>query len=197
MKKISQYILMAAVILSFGACKKFLDKEPIAQVTPDHIFTTEQGAKSAVMGMYRTLLSAYSYGQSIVIVPEFSAKHVNHVASYPEYTDFKTNTVRIDNPWVQNIWTASYATINAANNVVQRVNEMPQNAISIEKRVQFIQEAKFVRALSYFLLTRAFGDVPLITSPTDETGNLKVPRNASTEVYTQISSWCIPVKYPN
>lgn len=186
MNTISKYIIIAAGFLSLSSCKKFLDREPIAQITPDNIFKTEQGAQSAVMGMYRTLLSPYSYGQSLVIVPEFSAQHVNHVASYPEYLEFKSNTIRVDNPWVQNIWTAAYAAINAANNVVIRVNEMPQNAINAEKRKQFIGEGKFVRALNYFLLVRAFGDVPLIVSPTGETGNLKVPRNTSAEVYAQI-----------
>lgn len=188
MKTISKYIIIAAGFMSFSSCKKFLDREPIAQITPDNIFKTEQGAQSAVMGMYRTLLSPYSYSQSVVIVPEFSARHVNHAASYPEYVEFKTNTIRIDNPWVQNIWTAAYAAINAANNVVVKVGEMPQNAISADKRKQFIEEGKFVRALNYFLLARAFGDVPLIVSPTSETANLKVPRNPVSEVYAQVIS---------
>ncbi|MBB6499821.1 RagB/SusD family nutrient uptake outer membrane protein [Pedobacter cryoconitis] len=188
MKTISKYILIATVLISFSSCKKFLDKEPISQITPEDIFTTEQGAQSAVMGMYRTLLSSYSYGQSVVIVPEFSAQHVNHVASYPEYIDFKSNTVRIDNPWVQNIWNASYAAINAANNVVVNVNAMPQNAISPEKKAQLVREGEFVRALNYFLLVRAFGEVPLIITPTSETTNLKVPRNTVAQLYTQIIS---------
>lgn len=181
-----KYILITIIFLGSTSCKKFLDREPIAQITPDQIFSTEQGAQSAVMGMYRSLLSPYSYGQSIVIVPEFSARHVNHAASYAEYTDFKANTIRIDNPWVQNIWNACYASINAANNIVVKVNEMPQGAISDTKRQQFIKEGKFVRALNYFLLVRAFGEVPLIITPTSETGELKVPRKAVADVYAQI-----------
>ncbi|MBB6272419.1 hypothetical protein HDF26_002876 [Pedobacter cryoconitis] len=186
MKTISKYILTAAVLLSFSSCKKFLDREPIAQITPENIFTSEQGAQSAVMGVYRTQLGAFSYGQSLVIVPEFSARQVNHVSSYPEYVDFKTNTVRIDNPWVQNIWTAAYAAINAANNVVVKVAAMPDGAITSEKRQQFVREGRFIRALSYFNLVRAFGDVPLILTPTGENDNLKVPRNAVAEIYAQI-----------
>ncbi|QNK61626.1 RagB/SusD family nutrient uptake outer membrane protein [Pedobacter sp. PAMC26386] len=183
---ISKYILIAAVSLSFTSCKKFLDKEPIAQITPENIFTSQQGAQSAVMGVYRTQLSSFSYGQSLVIVPEFSAKHVNHVASYPEYVDFKTNTIRIDNPWTQNIWVAAYAAINAANNVVVKVAVMPESAIALDKKQQFVREGKFVRALNYFNLVRAFGDIPLILTPTSENDNLKVPRNTVAEVYKQI-----------
>jgi len=186
MKTISKYILIAVACMSLSSCKKFLENEPIAQVTPDNLFTNEQGAQSAVMGMYRTLLSSSSYGQTSVIVPEFSAGHVNHVASFPEYIEFTGNTIRIDNPWIQTTWSAAYAAINAANNIILRVEEMPAAAIGTERKNQFIREAKFVRALNYFQLARAFGDVPLITAPTGETDELKVPRSPKADVYNQV-----------
>ncbi|RZK66838.1 MAG: RagB/SusD family nutrient uptake outer membrane protein, partial [Pedobacter sp.] len=50
----------------------------------------------------------------------------------------------------------------------------------------FVNEAKFVRALNYFFLVRAFGKVPLVLVPTDEETNLRVPRNEVEQVYTQI-----------
>jgi hypothetical protein len=186
MKTILKYIILSVVVVSSSSCKKFLDREPISQITPEKFFTTEQNAEAAVSGMYRTMLGAFSYGQSMVIVPEFSARQVNHASSFPEYVEFKENRVRLDNPWVLNIWNAAYATINAANNVIVKVAEMPTTAISEDKKLQFIREAKFVRALSYFNLVRAFGDVPLILTPTAEDTDLKVPRNLKAEVYKQI-----------
>ena len=186
MKNIFKFIFTAAVLLSTSSCKKFLDKEPIAQSTD--FITNEPNAKAAVSGMYRTMLSAYSYGQSTVIVPEFSAQHVNHASSYPEYVEFSQNKIRVDNPWTANIWNATYATINAANNIIKRVAEIPENLISVDKRQQFILQAKFVRALSYFTLVRAFGAVPLLTIPTEEESDLKPGRTPVEQVYTQIIS---------
>ena len=183
MKTIFRYIFIALLILSIFSCKKFLDKEPIAQRTN---ITNEQEAKSAVIGMYRLMLSAYSYGQSTVIVPEFSAQHVNHAASYPEYVEFSQNKIRSDNPWTLNIWNATYATINSANNIIKSVAGIPVNVINEDKRKQFIQEAKFVRALNYFTLVRAFGAVPLLTVPTEEDSNLRPSRTAVAQVYAQI-----------
>jgi hypothetical protein len=118
MKTILKYIILSVVVVSSSSCKKFLDREPISQITPEKFFTTEQNAEAAVSGMYRTMLGAFSYGQSMVIVPEFSARQVNHASSFPEYVEFKENRVRLDNPWVLNIWNAAYATINAANNAI-------------------------------------------------------------------------------
>jgi hypothetical protein len=186
MKTTLKYMILLIAVGSISSCKKFLDREPIAQVTPEQIFTTEQNAESAVNGMYRTMLGAFSYGQSRIIVPEFSAKHVNHASSFPEYVEFKENRVRLDNPWVLNIWNASYGTINAANNIIVKVAAMPASAIGEEKKLQLVNEGKFVRALNYFYLVRAFGDVPLVVAPTEEGSELKVPRNLKSEVYTQI-----------
>lgn len=202
MKTLSKYILIAVTCAGLSSCNKFLENEPISQVTPDDLFQTEQGAQSAVLGMYRTLLSAASYGQTNVIVPEFSAGHVNHVASFPEYVEFTNQTIRIDNPWIQSTWTSAYAAINAANNIIKFVDEMPAGAIQPEKKLQFVREAKFVRALNYFQLVRTFGDVPLILNPTAENDDLKVPRSAKADIYLQAISdleeaQLLPAAYSN
>ncbi|MGY0041130.1 RagB/SusD family nutrient uptake outer membrane protein [Pedobacter sp. NJ-S-72] len=63
---------------------------------------------------------------------------------------------------------------------------MPDGAIPLEKRQQFVREGRFIRALNYFNLVRAFGDVPLVLTPTGENDNLKVPRNTVAEIYAQI-----------
>ena len=179
-------MILLVAVGSITSCKKFLDREPLSQVTPENFFESEQNAQAAVFGMYRTMLSSFSYGQSMVIIPEFSAKHTSHVSNFPEYVEFKENRIRVDNPWVLNIWNGAYSTINAANNVITRITEMPAAAISEEKRLQLVREGKFVRALSYFNLVRAYGDVPLVITPTAEDEELKVPRNSKAEVYALI-----------
>lgn len=186
MKTILRYIIAGTTLFSITSCEKFLDREPISQVTPENFFTSEQNAQSAVMGMYRSMLSPYYYGQTMIIIPEFSANHVNHAASYPEFVEYKENRIRVDNPWTGNLWNAAYATINAANNIISRVAEMPQGSISEEKKSQFIQEAKFVRGLTYFNLVRAFGSVPLVLTPTAEDEDLQVAQSAADKVYEQI-----------
>ncbi|WP_134090822.1 RagB/SusD family nutrient uptake outer membrane protein [Olivibacter sp. XZL3] len=186
MKTLIYIALLALGTASLSACSDFLDKEPISQITPDEYFNSETNANSAVIGMYRTMMNSFSFGQSLIIVPEFSAGHVNHASVYPEYENFRTNTVQVNNPWTNNIWQATYATINAANNIIARVPEMPENSISTEKRQQFIGEAKFVRALNYFFLVRAFGAVPLKTTATTEEEDIAIPRTPIEQVYQQI-----------
>ncbi|QNL47674.1 RagB/SusD family nutrient uptake outer membrane protein [Olivibacter sp. SDN3] len=185
-KQIRKIAILSTLALSLSACNDFLDREPIVQVNPDEYFTSENSAEAAVTGMYRSMQNSFSFGQSVIIVPEFSARHVSHASSFPEYVNFDQNAVRVDNPWIQNIWQQVYTTINAANNIIASVPEMEENAISDEKRQQFIGEAKFVRALNYFFMVRAFGAIPFPLTPTEEDSELLIPRTPIPEVYAQI-----------
>lgn len=182
------YKLFYALLLlsSTTSCDSFLDREPLAQVTNDKYFNSETNANAAAIGMYRTMTSSFTYGQTMVIVPEFSANHVSHASVFPEYENFKTHEVTAINPWIANTWQGIYATINAANNIIAQVAEMPENIIAEEKRAQFIGEAKFVRALNYFFLVRAFGHVPLKLSATTEDEDVAVPQSAPEVIYEQL-----------
>ncbi|SKC48063.1 RagB/SusD family nutrient uptake outer membrane protein [Ohtaekwangia koreensis] len=188
MKTIIHYIVILVAGASVFACDDFLDKTPIDQIAAEEYFTDEASAESAVRAIYRSLESSTYYGQSMIIIPEFAAGHVQNVYNYPEFVNFEQNDIRIDNPWVLNIWTASYSSINAANNVIASVPQMT-GAISEEKKSQFVREAKFIRALVYFNLVRSWGDVPLITTPTASStslSDLQVSRTAASQVYAQI-----------
>lgn len=185
-KNIRKIATLSTLAFSLSACNDFLDREPISQVNTEEYFTSENSADAAVVGMYRSMQNSFSFGQSMIIVPEFSAGHLNHASSFPEYVNFEQNAVRVDNPWIQNIWQQVYTSINAANNIIASVPEMEETAISDERRQQFVGEAKFVRALNYFFMVRAFGAIPFPLTPTEEDSELLIPRTPVSEVYAQI-----------
>lgn len=168
------------------SCNKFLDKDPLGQITEDEFFNSETNANAAVMGAYRSMMNSFSYGQSTLIVPEFSAVHVRHSAVYPEYETFASHEVQAINPWTSNMWQALYATINAANNIIDEVPKMDESMISSEKKDYYIGEAKFIRALQYFFLVRAFERVPLKLKATKEGDDLNTPQATKEETYSQI-----------
>jgi len=189
MKKTAYILLLGtALTFAFTSCEKFLDREPLSQVTKDSYFNSETNANAAVVGMYRSMLSSFGYGQSMIIVPEFSAQHVSHSGQFAEYENFATYNVQTINPWTANMWKSIYATINAANNIIAGVTEMDDAIISEESKNKFVGEAKFVRALEYFFLVRAFGRVPLETMPTEEGDDLATPQATVEEIYTQITA---------
>ena len=183
-----KYSLYFLIIVALFSCDDFLDKKPVDQIAAEVYFTDEASAESAVRAIYRSMESPYYYGQSLITVPEFAAGHVAHVSNLPEYVNFEQNDIRIDNPWVLNIWSAAYTIINASNNVIEQVPQIT-GVISDAKRAQFVREARFIRALAYFNLVRSWGDVPLILTPTvakSTTADYQLPRTSADEVYAQI-----------
>lgn len=184
--KILSICFVTMMAISLTSCNKFLDKDPLGQITEDEFFNSETNANAAVMGAYRSMMNSFSYGQSTLIVPEFSAVHVRHSAVYPEYETFASHEVQAINPWTSNMWQALYATINAANNIIDEVPKMDESMISSEKKDYYIGEAKFIRALQYFFLVRAFERVPLKLKATKEGDDLNTPQATKEETYSQI-----------
>lgn len=192
MKKFSYYILLGIASLTAVSCSDFLDKEPIDQISSEQYFTDEKSVTSAMIALYNSLVNANYYGRAMIIIPEFAAGQVVSIQQYPEYMVFTSNTVNIDNPWTLNIWANSYATINAANNILALESEDRAGEVTFANdstRAGLLREAKFIRALTYFNLVRSFGDVPLITTPTTSSStDLRVTRAPAAEVYDQIVS---------
>src|SRR5690606_33759879 len=90
------------------------------------------------------------------------------------------------NPWISNMWQAIFTTINAANQVIEEVPNMDATLITEDKRKSFVGEAKFVRALNYFFLVRAFGKAPLKLNYTKEGDEMDIQESDNAAIYTQI-----------
>ncbi|MCH7396911.1 RagB/SusD family nutrient uptake outer membrane protein [Belliella sp. DSM 107340] len=179
-------MIMLTIILI--ACDDFIDRSPLDQLNQETFFTDVATTQTAVIGAYRTLTSSSLYGQAFIVIPEFAAGHMRHISNFPEYVEYQNFNIRIDNPWALNIWTASYETINSCNNIIAyapNINEYSMN----ENLQNMVKEAHFIRALTYFNLVRAWGDVPLITNPTTPqttSAEIRVPRDAASSVCNQI-----------
>ncbi|MGI4833614.1 MAG: RagB/SusD family nutrient uptake outer membrane protein [Janthinobacterium lividum] len=60
-------------------------------------------------------------------------------------------------------------------------------------RTRYVSEVRFLRALAYFNLVRAFGGVPLYTKPAVTPAELNIPRASRDDVYALISAtWLRP-----
>src|SRR5690606_25372824 len=84
------------------------------------------------------------------------------------------------------VWNGAYETINIANGAIKYIPTISFNDATKQK--QLIAEAKFFRAYNYFYLVKTFGDVPLVTEPTEALDNLEVERTPIDQVYGLIES---------
>src|SRR5690606_3547696 len=97
-----------------------------------------------------------------------------------------------------NQYNNSYQTIQRSNIVIEHIPLIP---LSDALKTQYVAEAKFLRALSYFNLVRLYGGVPLVTTETKSL-DIDVPRSSVDEVYALIeqdlkdAEAVLPVSFP-
>lgn len=109
-----------------------------------------------------------------------------------------TNTP--DNGLVDRIWRGYYKEIFRCNQIIENVPNVP---MSNDKKEQYISEAKFLRGLSYFILTINFGSIPLRLKVPHGREDYYVAKSSQDSVYLQIfqdltdASKGLPLSYPD
>ncbi len=184
MKKISIIISLLGLI-GFTACEDFLEVEPQGQITQEVFPTTPSDALLATNAVYASLRDWHFHSGGFPILDIMSDD--SHKGSNPNdqlntigpYDNFAhTPTQDGLDRW----WTALYLGIKRANVVIEKV---PLITMEQSLKNRFVGEAKFLRALFYFDLVRAWGGVPKVTTTTP---SLQTPRASASDIYNLIIS---------
>ncbi|RYD88729.1 MAG: RagB/SusD family nutrient uptake outer membrane protein, partial [Sphingobacteriales bacterium] len=94
---------------------------------------------------------------------------------------------RADDVNFNTAWTAIYITINRANNVINLVPPLKSATFTEAANNQIVGEAKFIRALAYFDLARAWGGAQIVLTPTTTIEALpQVKRSTLDQTYDQV-----------
>jgi hypothetical protein len=115
--------------------------------------------------------------------------NTKHTGTYSSWGDADLVQVLADNGTINGIWGTMYEGINRVNNLILKVPEIEAAEITATQTSEILGQAYALRALFYFSLVRAWGDVPIVLVPMtdlDEAG--KVSRAPAAQVWTQIES---------
>jgi len=178
-----RYISIFIVLLSFTACDdNILDLEPLSAIGVNGYFNNADEVETAVIAIYDGM---QEIPQREFAVLEMRSDNTRTKSSEGIWGEFEDLEVKETNGVVADYWAFNYNVIFRANLVLENL-EVVANAT---KRAQFEAEAKFGRALSYFNLVRAFGDVPLVDQVIGpEDTEAAFTRVSADEVYTLILS---------
>ena len=168
-----KYIMIAAIamatIASLSSCSDFLDSKNKSTVTAEDQFANATGWNQLLNQTYFNLRSVYKSpllfcaGTDMYTTSQGTAPSVIHTYQYPA-----------NNQEVQDLYTNLYATINTANCVLKYSTDQKIN-----------DQAIFVRAYSYYILTQQFGGVPYI-SEYIESASDNYPRTPLAECYSKM-----------
>lgn len=188
----TKYLLLLLIISLFGtSCKKALDKTPISDYSPDNFWNEPAQASAALAGAYirlqstlNTEFSYYGEGRAdlLTLVQENNTQSIALIKN------------RLDPSLAITDWGNFYRVINQANLIIKNVKEMNVKGIYANKTTEYnrvLGQALGLRAMCYFYMTRVWGNVPLLTEPAANNGDInsfKVPRTDTLIIYKQVSA---------
>ena len=174
-----------AMVLSFtlSGCEGFLDKNPQGELTQASFPVTASDALLATNGAYATLRNGgYNSGTFPImdIMSDDANKGSNPGDAASTIGVYDNFTFTTTGEGLSSWWASLYEGVKRANVVIIKV---PDIDMDVTLRNRYVGEAKFLRALYYFDLVRAWGGVPIVTVLSPAT---TLPRNTKEEVYAQI-----------
>lgn len=172
------YSLIAGTMFTLASCDDFLDVQPASGFTPEYVFSSEAEMKALMTRIYSSMTEDGLYGSNLA-----SGLNTN---TDVEMNSFKNNTVNTNGSdigcfdsrptWavLNATWNNLYYAINYANDFLQAVQESPLFSDKLtgdtpSETQQMYGEVKTLRAMFYLDLIRTWGDVVLITKPTEST----------------------------
>lgn len=190
------FILLILVSLLTSSCKKFVTiPPPEVQLESSQVFSNDQSAISAVVGLYSQYVQtsfALTNGGA-TIYPALSSDEIYNTSANVDYDAFKTNSIipGTNTTALNRLWQVGFRNIYHANAVIDGLKIATKLTDSI--RSQLLGEMLVARAFNYFYLVNLFGDLPLITT-TAFGVNEKVVRSAGSEIYELIKNDLIEAK---
>ncbi|QHV99486.1 RagB/SusD family nutrient uptake outer membrane protein [Spirosoma endbachense] len=187
------------LLLTVSACNEteLLNPAPVTSISGANAFDTPDRILGLVNGIYKALKNANFYGGNYYTYQEARGEEfINRTSNTFTAYEAWNQTLNSGSNFVAGFWAAAYATINNANILIKGLTDNP-NKVSATLTKQYIAEAKFTRALSYFslvtLYARPFNEnkgaspgLPLRLQAETTTANNDLKRSSVAEVYTQI-----------
>lgn len=162
MKKIN-ILLVLVLMVAFSACSDWLDVSPKTDVKSKELFTSEDGFKSALIGIYGRMTNNGLYGRNLtfLFMEQLAQRYDNvknvsdddraQIYDYKNYSSSKST--------IASIWNQMYKNIANINNLLANL-EINGHYITTEGYYELIKgEALALRAFHYFDLLRMWGPI--------------------------------------
>ena len=188
LKKYGISFLSLILVLTVSSCKKYLDEKDLGNFVKTNYFQTSAQAQTFVNGLYNSLYlfqNGDAYGESPFITIELFAGHATSLGQSVNNGNVIHQRTDAVNPGFEDVWQNSYKAISNANLALENIPKVSVMDATLRKKL--IGETHFFRAFFYYHLVRLYGDVPLITTPTElDSPDLYPARTPVAQVYDQI-----------
>lgn len=177
----SMWWLCLMLFLLLNGCKKFVTVDQVPDnILSSEIYNSSQTANSGINGIYRIARDKI-FTQAPISLTIQAGLYADELSTTISalYLDQYIDTNLLPN---STDWSGYYSAIYACNAAIEGLNNSSKLAINTKQ--QYIGEATFLRALSYYYLVNLYGDVPLILSTEIQTSS-QATRSKQELIYSQ------------
>ena len=187
----------AAIMILFSSCEKILEVKPVIELADEIALNSTVGLDAALIGAYHKLQDGDLYGGRFWVSPDMIAGSVKisglQNTVFEELQMLNKTMSGQSNRIVQSTWERSYQAVAIINKLLAFLPDVDDAEMTEETRKRIEGEAKFLRGLIFFELSRLYsydvsGAGPLATPVFTEplTPFDTPPRASIEEAYTQI-----------
>ena len=159
--KYSIFVSLMTLLL-ITSCSDQLDVDPTSVITTNSFWQTEGDAQGALVGMYVNLRGVSS--SSLYYLGE-ARSDMLAMGTVGEggWAKYYRNTLNPTDAGPS--WQSFYTLVNSANLIIKYVPDI--EFTSEDKKNDILAQAYTMRAFTYFVMTRTWGELPLRTEPTE------------------------------
>ena len=158
-------VIICVTSLCLSSCKDWIDVNPKTDIEAEEFFTSEDGFKSALTGLYSMMVLEKSYGRQMTF--DFIEKLVQRYDNYAPgtVTDeeraliYKYGETESSKTAIADIWLKLYNEIANINNFLQYLETNGDVIVTDGYRELMEGEARGLRAFHYLDLLRLWGPI--------------------------------------
>lgn len=177
-----------ALIILLAGCSKALEEKPRGLVVGSEGLSSQAGLEAALTGAYGSLMVPWESGFTTVSQIAM-CMGADDLTTHPgsnkeEFREFDRFNVSSLNSRMTPIWRGCYKVIQSTNNIINNYTAVKDGEEATVRAI--VGEAYFLRALSYYWLTRYWGKVPLLLTEKYSADLLNIQKSEPAAIYKQI-----------
>jgi hypothetical protein len=183
MKNNIKYIITLVIVLLAGACgKDFLELTPQDRLTANDYYRNEDEVRAGTASLYGFPWFLYDDKFSWLAGDCMPG---NIYYTYDQEGQFFYFSFNEGNSHLYAGWKGLFRVISYANSVINDMPRIAEENVTRDVVDAALGEARFIRAVAYFILAEYWGEVPIIENSTElvTSNQMMLPKNTRPSIY--------------
>jgi hypothetical protein len=183
-RKLTAVVAALVGLTGLSGCAD-LDETIVSGVTSSY-YESASGFEDAVRAAYSGLQDLYGQERNMTMLEMGTDVWTKGAdGSHKHFNDY-TPALNAAESYPREQWTNTYRDINITNEVIARApNVVATASLTDELKATRVAEAKYLRAFYYFYLVRMYGDITVVTEPTEGVVT-EATRTPAAQVYSDV-----------